>query len=92
MKTAPATSAAPCHPAPELAELVSDLGPLGAHVQTMTTTPRGFMVRMHRDTPRAALEAAYRVFDNHAARRVDRGPVTAPARSPRQPRGRRAAP
>jgi cell division protein FtsZ len=54
------------HHAPELRDLVQALGPLIAHVQLLTTTPTGFMVRMAKDTPRPALEAAYVAFDRHA--------------------------
>ncbi|MBV5275629.1 MAG: hypothetical protein JZU52_18990 [Lamprocystis purpurea] len=85
------------HHAPELRDLVQALGPLIAHVQLLTTTPTGFMVRMSKDTPRPALEAAYVAFDRHAdhlrtqAAAKATPPVKAKAKAS-NPKQRRAAP
>jgi hypothetical protein len=87
------------HNAPELRDLVQALGPLIDHVQLLTTTPTGFMVRMSKDTTRPALEAAYVAFDRHAdyLRTQAAAPVKATAKAKTKPKTdtpkqRRAAP
>lgn len=76
---------------PEFRDLVQALGPLVDHVQLLTATPAGFMARLHRDTPRPALEAILTEFDRHAVNRHTQTRAT-PAPKPRKPRPRKKPP
>jgi len=72
--------------------LRADLGPLACHVQVLAALPGGFVARLDRDTPRAAVEAIYAAFDRHAASpRPPEPAADAPAPKTKKPRPRKAA-